>query len=231
MNVVSDNLLCRISSFLVLFFSFVFSASLMATDGSLPVAGSLENQKIWKSVGTKTEIKRIFEGKSTTLPITARLFELDEIGFKSLLRENKNESDNSVAARAHNNVSNASNTILLPLPDGSEVNVKIIPSAVMSEGLAQQYPDIKTWKVTGVSEDITGVIDFTHQGFHGMLLMPDGDRVFIEPDAGYSASNQFELAAQGSYISFSKRLNKDSFISEFSCGVHDDSKLPFNAAA
>ena len=91
----------------------------------------------------------------------------------------------------------------------------------MAPELAQQFPQLKTWKVTGINEHIHGRIDFTTQGFHAMLLMPDGDTVFIEPDK----------ESLNAYLSFSKHSNKENFRRDFKCGVHSEQNIaarPFN---
>ncbi len=222
MNLISE---CLLRLFLA--FSLLISTSVIAADGSLPADGSLRadgslvNQSMWKSLSDQTQLNIGVAGKSTSSALTARLLELDEIGFKSLLIQSSAKADGSVASKI---INSNSETINLPMPDGSQIEVNITPSKVMTDVLSQQFPDIKTWKVTGVSQDISGVMDFTHHGFHGMLLMPDGDRVFIQPDEEIFADK--ELSAQGRYISFSKKQNKASFKSEFSCGTHGDAILP-----
>lgn len=71
----------------------------------------------------------------------------------------------------------------LPLPNGNFVRVKVIVSPILSPEMAEQHPEIKTWKRVGIDDPaITGRIDFTHNGFHAMLIMADGDTVFIDPE-------------------------------------------------
>lgn len=201
----------------------VFSASTVANDS---LAESVET--MWKSLESQTSISRVSAGKIVSMPLTTRVLELDEPSLKALLDENISETY-TLAAKGLSNVDAENNSIVLPLPDGSEVTFKMTPNTVMPEALSQKFPDIKTWKVSSVDGDITGVIDFTHHGFHGMLFMPNGDRVFIEPNVDASISDR-ELSEQGSYISFSQKQNEDSFQTEFSCGV-DDSSLNFSQAA
>lgn len=103
--------------------------------------------------------------------------------------------------------------IKLPLPDGSFVRVKAIITNVISPAMAEAHPEIKTWSVTGIDNPkINGVIDFTSNGFHGMLLMPDGDTIFIDPDT--------QLAGDV-YNSFSKKENSSEFDVELNCGIHE----------
>ena len=232
MNLISDFKLGSNLAFLFLISFFVVSSSVIAADAPLSNDSfSLAKQKMWRNLVDQTEIHSEFSSKSISSPLTARLLELNEFSFKSLLNENSSQSSLS-AKTTNNSATTNANSISLPLPDGTHVDVNLTPNTVMSYALAQQFPEIKTWKVSDISGDISGVVDFTPQGFRGMLLMPDGDRVFIQPDIDNAASAFKELSAQARYISFSQKQNKDSFKSEFSCGVHDDhSKLDLNIAA
>lgn len=178
-----------------------------------------ENKLLWKSIGDQNQSTKQLLAKGLSSSLEARTMELDELNFKSLVIDGI--TSNTVGLAAKNTVVTNNKTINLPLPDGTEVSVIITPNSVMTASLAAQFPQIKTWDVKGVTKDITGTIDFTHRGFHGMLTMPDGDRVFIEPDFEVNTSNQGELSSQSPYISFSKKENENNFKSEFSCGAHD----------
>jgi len=49
--------------------------------------------------------------------------------------------------------------------------------------LANKYPDIQTWKVYGLNDDVlSGRLDFTPAGFHGMLSLTNGETVLIDPE-------------------------------------------------
>ncbi len=104
-------------------------------------------------------------------------------------------------------------TFTIPLPAGGEVTVTAEPSSVMSPELAKQFPDLHTWRVRGVMDPaIQGRVDFSSSGFNAMLVMPDGDTVFVSPDSKADDSNR--------YLSFSKNNNTESFNTNFQCGVH-----------
>lgn len=175
-----------------------------------------ESAAMWKSLKSQTQINRITEGKTVSLPLKTRTLSLDEPSLKALLEEN---------------VSVENNTIVLPMPDGTEVTFQITPNNLMPEALSEKFPDIKTWKVKSIEGDIAGVIDFTHHGFHGMLFMPNGDRVFIEPNIEESTTGKRELSTDGNYVSFSQQQNTESFQTEFSCGLHNNnSSLNFSTS-
>ncbi|MCK5727445.1 MAG: hypothetical protein KAH22_11555, partial [Thiotrichaceae bacterium] len=75
----------------------------------------------------------------------------------------------------------SSDHIRLPLPDGTHVDVKFTDYSVV-EGGKSLSDTFRTWKVQAVDDPlITGVIDMSGNGFHAMLVMPDGKTVFIDP--------------------------------------------------
>ena len=141
-----------------------------------------------------------------------RRFILDESHLKNRLNRTTNSfstySNLRFAAR-----SVVSNEISLPLPDGEFILVTATPTQIISDEMAEAHPNIKTWKVKSVDNpEITGVIDFTSNGFHGMLMMPDGDVVFINPDKEQEGDI---------YDSISKNQNKSAFNTHLNCDLHD----------
>ena len=70
----------------------------------------------------------------------------------------------------------------LPLPNGQTQSFEVVLSPIMSGDLAARRPDIQTYSVTGLDDpSITGRLDMSPQGFHGMLSTSSGT-VFIDPD-------------------------------------------------
>ena len=89
-------------------------------------------------------------------------------------------------------------TIDLPMPDGSMASFSIVESPIMEAGLAEQYPDIKTYKVYGIDDPIaSGRVDINSQGFHAMLQTSQG-RIFLDPDTANSGSFQYLARTQAS---------------------------------
>ena len=103
-----------------------------------------------------------------------------------------------------------SNTVLyLPLPDGGFGRFRIVDSPVMEKGLADKYPDMRTYLGKGIDDPYATVrLDITPAGFHAMV-MTVSDMIFIDPFAKGDTYN---------YISYFKRdfsqINK-----EFHCDV------------
>ena len=71
--------------------------------------------------------------------------------------------------------------IELPLPDGSFGRFRVEASPVMAPGLAIRYPEIRTFRGTGIDDPAAAVwFDLIPKGFHGMILS-GGETVFINP--------------------------------------------------
>jgi len=76
--------------------------------------------------------------------------------------------------------------LFLPLPRGGHVRVAVYESPVMAPELAARHPQIKTYKVHGMDDPaITGRVDLTPRGFHGLLSTPEG-QIYIEPEQSYN---------------------------------------------
>ena len=102
-----------------------------------------------------------------------RSLELDEYALKYLLSKHAS----SKTSLPLNEGDSEEKKLVLPLPDGAEVEVVATETSVLAPELALQFPNIKTWSVVGSNQIITGRVDFTLQGFHAMLVMPNGDTV------------------------------------------------------
>ena len=102
-----------------------------------------------------------------------------------------------------------SRQIELPMPDGSLARFQIVESPIMQAGLAERYPEIRTYKVFGIDDGYaSGRVDITSLGFSGMLQTSQG-RVFIDP---YYISGQTDL-----YVS--KYRHAAQSVPGFSCGA------------
>ena len=72
--------------------------------------------------------------------------------------------------------------ISLPKPDGTYGMYKVYENETMSAGLAQQFPEIRSFD--GMATDNSGEVvkfDLTPQGFHAMTLIPGKATAFIDP--------------------------------------------------
>lgn len=106
-----------------------------------------------------------------------------------------------------------SNTVLfLPLPEGGFGRFRIVYSPVMEKGLADKYPDIRTYLGKGIDDPYATVrLDITPAGFHAMILTVS-DMIFIDPFAKGDVYN---------YISYYKRDYNPVGL-QFNCELFDD---------
>ncbi len=167
------------------------------------------SNSLWHDVGEDS----LLQAKSQRLsqkPLKRRTLTLNEQGLRELLSAKKAKSRSSQAISFQTEIE-------LPLPNGKFTRLKVFNSPILSPDIAAQYPEIKTWRVQGVDNPvISGRLDFTSKGFHGMLNMPDGDTVYIDPD---------KTNTEGLYHSLSKLENISWFKTEFNCQVHDKHPL------
>ncbi|MEE9327845.1 MAG: M12 family metallo-peptidase [Cocleimonas sp.] len=160
--------------------------------------------KIWKdSANNSSQYKQLNSNSSKNSTFDNLEYRAMELNLEAF----KNQYVNASSAAQK---SLAGSTINIPLPQGGSVSVILTETSLMAPELAAQHPNIKTWKASN-SDGISGRVDFTENGFHAMLTLPDGDTVFIEPET-LNNSNQ--------YLSFSKQNNPDSFKADFQCDLH-----------
>ena len=174
---------------------------------STPIQSS--QQPFWQDIEGKVESQnRSLVGDKN--PLKQRELSLDENRFRELLfASGSNKSARSFRSKQAEEKPQLE--INLPLPNGGFVRVKAINSPILSEELELSHPEIKTWRVVGVDNPaITGRMDFTTKGFHGILVMADGETIFIDPDKSRG----------GVYHSLSKRENVEHFNLDFDCEVH-----------
>ena len=72
----------------------------------------------------------------------------------------------------------------VPMPDGSFEMIRVMESPILSPELQGRYPGINTFIAQGVEDaSMTGRLDRTPAGFHGMLISERGT-VYISPGTG-----------------------------------------------
>jgi hypothetical protein len=183
---------------------------------SLFISTNIFADPIWEDITTdhQSSIKQLrssVSGVSTTY--SARLLSLDEKALRQQLSSNANTQSKSafVQKAARQDIENR--IINLPLPDGSMLAVIASEYSIMEKALADKFPQLKTWKIKAANgKNIHGRIDFTDAGFHAMLILENGDTIFIDPD---KTTKQLKSSnAENSnilYNSFSKQKNKHLF--------------------
>ena len=125
--------------------------------------------------------------KSSSDFSTTHYYDSDDTALRDLLN------------RVPGELSGQTETIYLPMPDGSLAKFSIVESSIMEAGLAEKYPQIKTYKVQGIDDPIaSGRVDISGQGFHAMLQTSQG-RIFIDPDGGSTSSNRYLARNRDAY--------------------------------
>ena len=125
-------------------------------------------------------------------------------------------------------------TVVLPLPDGSMMRVRIALDNILPPALAEKSPSIKTYRVLPNRALISGRLDMNENGFHGMLQMRDGDMIFIDPktatdtvvnrDTTMSEMQGALLKSIASieskeYVSYKKHDQTQNHNDHYSCGA------------
>lgn len=118
----------------------------------------------------------------------------------------------------HNLLINAGSepSLSLPLPSGGFAKVQLLPVETLSPIVAAQFPDWQTWQIKGLDgQVISGRAELTALGFTAMLVMQNGDTLFIDP------TTATPKAAERSYRSLSKQSNSGLFKNNFHCATHE----------
>ena len=106
----------------------------------------------------------------------------------------------------------------LPLPNGESIHVSVIEDNILPESLKAKYPDIMTYKVLPDNRIVSGRLDSTPNGFHGMLQTREGETIFIDPVAKSLKNLGSDKATYVSYRKSAQKHSKENDI-PFSCSV------------
>ena len=153
-----------------------------------------------KSPETKINDSKTIDLKSyeEALAVTLSSYKMSSILAKTKASKPANQSNQASV-----------NQISIPLPDGSIIELELLPDQVLSEKLADKFPDIQTFKIIANDKVFSGKVDVTPSGFHAMLQMLDGEIIFIDP---------VDVKAN-KYVSYKKSAQKQRSDRTFSCGV------------
>ncbi|MEM6318913.1 MAG: reprolysin-like metallopeptidase [Bacteroidota bacterium] len=133
-------------------------------------AFSQTNRIFWSDV-SETQA-RSQTNKSWILPKTYRAVQLDREGFERKLR---------TAPPTNSRSSTTPLVIVIPMPDGTNQRFAVKASNILHPRLAAKFPAIRTYSGKGLEDANASIhLDMTPQGFHGMILSPNGT-VFIDP--------------------------------------------------
>ena len=116
---------------------------------------------------------------SYSASVSTRYYDSDEQALRNLLDKVPNE------------LSGQSDTLYLPMPNGSLAKYSIFESSIMEDELAAKFPQIKSYKVYGIDDPgASGRVDISPKGFRAMLVTSRG-RVFIDPDQSSATAGRY----------------------------------------
>ncbi|MEO8211075.1 MAG: zinc-dependent metalloprotease family protein, partial [bacterium] len=189
---------------IAMFFFCFFQEIRFSKEGIVTIQKSLLAQDntnlIWSDV---PEENFTIKGERKIIPLKYRAIKINFDDLKNTLQ--------SAPFEFSDRAKNSPMYIELPAPDGTLSKFFITEYSMMEEGLASQYPGMKTFNIKGIDDPFsTGKIDITEAGFHAMILTPNGD-YFIDP---YS-SDEKEI-----YISYYK--SDFSSKEKFECYVNEE---------
>lgn len=174
-----------------------------------PAFAQLDGLELWQEVDTPREVLRdsaalTTQGNEIIVPPTSLAFTRNKDAMEKLLAQAPR--DTAAGQSRANDVS-----IVLPLPDGEYQRFKVRNSPLMSDQLAAQFPDIKSYKLQGIDDPTaTGRIDTSPQGFRAMVLSEKGT-FFIDPH--WQKGNEISICYD------KKDLSSAGKTKEWSCGV------------
>ncbi len=184
---------------------------------SLFLSTHLFASPLWEDVDNDphASMKQLKTSLSSSLPAyTARNLLLDEMALRKKLFPTlvKNNDQLPAYTQATNRLTNNDKIFNLPLPNGSMLEVIATEYSLIEKSLADRFPHFKSWKVQATKgKKIQGNISFTANGFHAMLILENGDTIFIDPNKLVKATVKQLEQSKKPYNSFSKRENKHLF--------------------
>ncbi|MFK7771244.1 MAG: reprolysin-like metallopeptidase, partial [Saprospiraceae bacterium] len=141
---------------------------------SLFISLNLFAQNPWSDV-SKNSIANLHEENFNPLPSEYRVINLNFTDLKKHLENAPMEFTET----AKNNPL----TLALPMPDGTMQNFEVAKSPMMEQGLADKFPEIKTFTLQGVDDPTAvGRMDFNANNLHAFLRSTNG--AFLIDPAG-----------------------------------------------
>lgn len=126
---------------------------------------------LWKNV--KEESIQKDGGRKTVTPNKYQTLSLELQSMKQLLQSAPMEFTPAA--------SNAP-IIEIPMSDGSITHFRVVQSPMMEQGLADKFPEIKTYSGQGIEDQAATLkLDVTPYGFHAMVLSPGSGSTFVDP--------------------------------------------------
>ncbi len=134
-----------------------------------------------------TEVKAVVANKTATSSVKQSV-SLNQLLMKKVLSDAPLENTGVPGV-----------VINVPLSNGQAVDLELFESPIMAPGLAEKFPDIKTFKGFGVGDtSVSARFDFTEKGFRA-IIFSDGETYYFDPASTVDAS-QYQRYARSEYI-------------------------------
>jgi len=144
---------------------------------------------LWSEVSL--EERRSGQSLLDLMPDRYSLYQLDEAAMRNYL--------NTVARSS--GAEETVKTLSVPLPNREMIQLIVTETSIMAPELASKYPQIKTYKVIVVDRPgVQGVVDINELGFHAMLFLENGKRLFIDPRRSASGAIYYVSYYDSDYI-------------------------------
>ena len=133
---------------------------------------NLFSQNPWTDI-SKNAITNLHEETFNSLPSEYRVVNLN---FAELKNHLANAPMEFTEAAKNNPL-----LLALPMPDGTMQNFEVAKSPMMEQGLADKFPEIRTFTLQGVDDPTAvGRMDFNSTNFHAFLRSAN-DAFLIDP--------------------------------------------------
>ena len=176
-----------------------FFLLLAALSGSVFANVNNSDDGVWQETDASNLIQRPLERGVN--PNSYKTYRINKAALQTILSQAPMEF--TEAAR------NTEIILRLPMPDGSFQRFRITESPIMEPGLAEKFPEIKTYSGQGIDDPTATVrLDFMPSGFHSQILSTKGT-ILVDPF--------FARGDTDNYISYAKNTvtPTDQFICNF----------------
>ncbi len=170
---------------------------------------------LWKEVSLQQRSASQNSSEFELMPDRYSLYQLDIDAMREHLKD-------VTSYRSSNDGEAETLTLSVPLPSKEMIDLIITETSVMAPALAAKFPQIKTYEAVVVGRpSVVGVVGVNSDGFHGMLLMENGQRLFIDQRSNSDGDVY--------YISYYDRDYRPANKKRTECGVNESNLLKRSA--
>ncbi len=140
---------------------------------ALPAASGQTAADLWQDVNDATLLaaRRAVTSERTVVPGRGRALRLTRATLDKVLAEAPAEFSGEPGRE-----------FPLPMPDGTFARFALEESPLMEPKLAAKFPELKTYVARGIDDPSWSArFDVTPQGFHAVVLAPDGVSFYVDP--------------------------------------------------